>query len=72
MSWYSKGSFKQDLLEEIQELLERHEYNAYQVASDMLEVVGHVLSSHDYESVVYNRGRSDALHEVQMKFNEVN
>lgn len=42
MSWFGDGSFKQDLLDEIESLIETHNMKKPEAVSEIAEVLAHV------------------------------
>lgn len=70
MSWYGDGSFKQDLLESLEEILERHGVNAFENMSDILEVVGYVAGRFDYKAEIYVKAKANAQYEIERKIRE--
>jgi predicted house-cleaning noncanonical NTP pyrophosphatase (MazG superfamily) len=70
MSWYGDGSFKQDLLESLEEILERHDVNAFENISEILEVVAYVAGKFDYKAEVYVKAKADAKYEIEAKIRE--
>ena len=70
MSWYADGSFKQDLIESIEEILERHDVNAFQNITEILEVVGYIAGSFDYKNEIYVKARAAAKYEIESKIRE--
>ena len=70
MSWYGDGNFKQDLLEALEEILERHDVNAFENISDILEVVGYVAGKFDYKGEIYVKAKADAKYEIEAKIRE--
>ena len=70
MSWYGNGSFKQDLLEALEEILDRHEVNAFENISEILEVVGYVAGKFDYKDEIYTKAKADAKYEIESKIRE--
>lgn len=70
MSWYGDGSFKQDLLYAVEEILERHDVNAFENISEMLEVIGYVAGKFDYKSEIYVKAEAHARYEIEKKIRE--
>lgn len=69
MSWYGRGTFKQDLLDSIEHLLVEHGETPIEALESVLEVIGYVTSKFDYESDIYKKAKEDAKREILGKIN---
>jgi hypothetical protein len=70
MSWYGDGTFKQELLESIERVLEDNDVNAFENISEILEVVGYVAGKFDYKGEIYLKAKADAEYTIQSKIRE--
>lgn len=67
MSTFGDGTFKQGVYEEIQWRMESHNLKASEAISEVMEIVGWMLTTSDFEGEAYERGKEDAKAEILSK-----
>lgn len=67
MSTFGDGSFKQDVWEQVQYYAEAHNLKASEAISALVDIVGWMLTTSDFEGEAYERGKEDAKAEILSK-----
>ena len=67
MSTFGDGTFKQGVYEEIQWRMESYNLKASEAISEVMEIVGWMLTTSDFEGEAYERGKEDSKAEILSK-----
>ena len=67
MSRFGDGTFKQDIWEQVQEYAETHNLKSSEAVSALVDIVGWMLTTSDFEGEAYERGKEDAKAEILSK-----
>ena len=61
MSWFAYGTFKQDVLDDIELCMERYSLSRLSALPDLLEVLSHIASTAPLRDEAVQKARADAL-----------
>lgn len=67
MSTFGDGTFKQGVYDEIQWRVESHNLKASEAIAEVMEIVGWMLTTSNFEGEAYERGKEDAKAEILSK-----
>ena len=67
MSWFRNGSFRQDLLDEVEHLLDKHGLSRLDALSEILEVVGHLADNAVFRDEALQKVKEQALREAKQE-----
>lgn len=65
MSWFGDGTFRQDVLEDIEVRMEQHSVSRVDAVSQVAEVLAHLADSVLFKDAALNKLREQAVAEVR-------